>query len=112
MQIWSSTPRLTKQKVEIISHRTPFYACGYPEGPSTAINKLRVKGSGNEKEQIVLNSGYQGLLGTGFPIMDLTQRNAIALQEMIIDKTKTAERMTKSTQCITPGAPTSLRIVC
>ena len=103
MQIWSSTPRLTKQKVEIISHRTPFYY-GYPEGPSTAINKLRVKGSGNEKEQIVLNNGYQDLLGKVFPIMDLTQRNAIALQEMIIEKTKTPERMTKSTQCITLAA--------
>jgi hypothetical protein len=53
----------------------------------------------------VLNSGYQDLLGKIFPIVDLTQHNAIVLQEMIIDKTKTAECMTKSTQfIITPAA--------
>jgi hypothetical protein len=81
----------------------PSFYYGYPEGPSTAINKLRVKGSGNEKEQIVLNSGYQDLLGKVFPIMDLTQRNAIALQEMIIDKTKTARRAHHEVYAIYPA---------
>jgi hypothetical protein len=30
MQIWSSTPKLTKQKIEIISHRTPFFLLRLP----------------------------------------------------------------------------------
>ena len=93
--MWSKTPKLSKTQLETITSRTPVYY-GYPEGPAKGMNRLRTVGSASEKEQIVLNNGYQTLLAKMFPVMDMVQRNSLALQEMIMEKTMTSERMAKA----------------
>jgi hypothetical protein len=95
LQMWSKAPKLNKPQLETIKHRTPVYY-GYPEGPAKGMHRLRAVGSASEKEQIVLNNGYQALLSKMFPVMDMVQRNSLALQEMIMEKTMTSERMAKA----------------
>jgi hypothetical protein len=92
LQMWSKAPKLSKPQLETISNRTPVYY-GYPEGPAKGMHRLRAVGSASEKEQIVLNNGYQALLSKMFPVMDMVQRNSLALQEMIMEKTMTSERV-------------------
>jgi hypothetical protein len=95
LQIWSKAPKLDKSQLDAITNRTPVY-CGYPEGPAKGQHRLRAVGSASEKEQIILNNSYQALLSKMFPIMDMVQRNSLALQEMTMEKTMTSERVAKA----------------
>jgi hypothetical protein len=61
LQIWSKSQKLSKGQLETITNRTPVYY-GYPEGPAKGQHRLSLRGSASEKEQIVLNNGYQTLL--------------------------------------------------
>jgi hypothetical protein len=64
--------------------------------PRASTGSLYAVSSTSEKEQIVLNSGYQVLLSKMFPIMDMVQRNSLALQEMPMEKTMASGRMAKA----------------
>jgi hypothetical protein len=80
LQIWSKAPKLDRSKLEAITNRTPVYF-GYPEGPAKGRqHRLRAVDSASEKEQIVLNNGYQALLSKMFPVMDMVQHSATALR--------------------------------
>jgi hypothetical protein len=92
LQIWSSSPKLDRQKIQVISDRIPIYY-GFPEGPTASVNELSIRGNGQEKEQIAVSNGYQELLHKVFLAMNLVHRNSLTLQELIMQKTVTADRI-------------------